>query len=108
MNWEVFKFTGFRKHPKGITLNNKGVLYFSKTIFQMLGEPEHIEYLFDREARLIGLKKSDDTKANKVRCASGCYIVSARAFCNFFKIDYSKKRTLPFYVDGEVLVLQQL
>lgn len=110
-NWEKFTITGGRGvYEKRVSLSPRGVFTLNQPTFEEMGEPEAVEFLFDREQRLIGL-----TPANKEvphayivrkQKANKSYLIGARAFCYHYKVDIEQTvRFREIKLDDGVLIL---
>lgn len=110
-NWEKFTITGGRGvYEKRVSLSSRGVFTLNQPTFDEMGEPDVIEFLFDRELRLIGLMPSTEDVAHaytvRKQKANKSYLIGARAFCYHYKIQV--EQTIRFndikFEDG-VLIL---
>lgn len=110
-NWEKFTITGGRGvYEKRVSLSPRGVFTLNQPTFEEMGEPDAVEFLFDREQRLIGLMPTSKEVAHayivRKQKANKSYLIGARAFCYHYKIDI--EQTVRFkdikFVDG-VLIL---
>jgi hypothetical protein len=115
MNFEFEEFTG--RHQRAdtniprVAIQFRGTMSMNKGAYQALGGPEKIVFLFDRNARAIGLKAAPPNTpyAAPVRKQgeSDSYIVSALSFLNSYHISHEELtvfENVPL-VDG-VLVLE--
>ena len=90
--WETFKFHGSRGvAERRVSLNTRGVFTLNQIAFDEIGNPVAVEMLYDREARLIGLKPStlEVEYAVKVRQQgkNKSYLIGAKSFCQYYKLD---------------------
>jgi hypothetical protein len=110
-SWETFKIVGGRGvYEKRVSLSSRGVLTLNQPTFDALGEPDRVELMFDRHARMIGLKPSspDVTFAASVRKqgANKSYLINARPFCYHYKIEIPQTvRFRDIIIEDGVLVL---
>lgn len=93
-----------------ITIQRKGVLSLNRAAYEALDFPETVELLYDREARLIGLRKVDSSTehAYTVRGMgkrAGTWLVSGTAFTNYYEIDTSAPRRHTARTEGDMLVV---
>jgi hypothetical protein len=90
---EVFHGKGSTKpdSPK-VTIQAKGVMSFNRASFEALSSPEAVEFLYNAEDRIIGLRRVDPTAghAYQVRNAGSeqTFNVSATSFLKFHEIPY--------------------
>lgn len=98
-----------REKQPYVSLQRKGTFTLNKAAFQALGEPSHVELLFDR-AGVIGFRPVDATSptAYAVRATepSGSYAISGSAFVKHYDIDTSAARRWPAQMDAGVLVVR--
>ena len=76
-----------------VTIQKKGVLSLNRAAYGALGDPEAVELLYDREARLVAIRKVDSSveHAYAIRTfgKGGTWLVSGTAFTNYYDIDTS-------------------
>jgi hypothetical protein len=75
-----------------ITIQKRGAISINPPAYELLGEPSHLELLYDREERLIGLRKVESTvpHAYMVRPlgkSGTTHLVSGRAFLAWYGIE---------------------
>lgn len=94
-----------------VTIQKRGTISLNKASFDALGAPATVELLYDRAARIVGLRPAqpDSGHAYPLRPAAGVghgpYIVSAIAFTKFYKITTDRSLRWPAYlVDGVLCV----
>jgi hypothetical protein len=75
-----------------ITIQKRGTFSLNAPAYEALDAPEFLELLYDREERLIGLRKADmkASHAYIVQAASGGnnYVVSGKAFLAYYEISF--------------------
>jgi hypothetical protein len=89
-----------------VTLQRKGPISLNKAAYQALGEPPAIELLFDREAKIVGLRGASSRKANaySVRVVGkSTYLVAGSAFTKYYGIRVDESRRFPARMYGDVL-----
>lgn len=92
MPWETFKRQRLTPSIEpSVTIQKKGVFSLNRAAYDALGKPDAVELLYDRETRLIGMRKVGKTVAHsyKVRAfgSSGMsWLVSGTAFTNYYEI----------------------
>jgi hypothetical protein len=93
MPFEVFKkrFAPLVKQPY-VTLQKKGIMSINKAAYLALGSPEAIELLYDREAKIIGLRPVEPSveHAYPIRNAgdtsANAFLLSGTAFTHYYEI----------------------
>mgnify|MGYP001362516550 CR=1 FL=1 len=111
MPWETFKRQRFTpSSDPHITIQKKGIFSLNRAAYDALGSPDTVELLYDREARLIALRKvaKSVTHAYKVRAfgKSGMtWLVSGAAFMNYYDIPWSGPVRRTARAEKDMLVL---
>lgn len=112
--FEVFtgRFKPASSKALRVTLNKRGAFSLNYATYQALGEPSHVEMLYDRTDRVIGLRPvPEGTKhAYPVRKQGNAksYLVGATAFCRTYELD-DIDGVLEFFepkVEDGVLILE--
>ena len=105
MNFEIFdkRMAPLAKAPS-ITIQKRGIFSINKAAHKLIGEPETVELLFDKEAQVIAMRQSSESHAYTIRPQSkkdtGQMILSATAFTQYYDIDTSvSRRYKPFAQD---------
>ncbi len=94
MPFEVFKRQRLApdKDPL-ITIQKKGIFSLNQIAYEALGKPEAVELLYDRDARIIGLRKVDASVQHAYRVrpfgSGATWLVSGTAFTKYYEIDLS-------------------
>jgi hypothetical protein len=111
MPFETFKRqrTPVTDEP-AITIQKRGAISINPPAYAALGEPEHLELLFDREERLMGLRKVDSTvpHAYQVRPlgkSGTTHLVSGTAFMAWYGIETETARRWMAQMADDVLVI---
>ncbi len=77
----------------------------NRAAFEMMGQPEALQLLFDRSRKLVGFQKAKlgDRAAYAVRKAphSDTYAMSGKAFANFYDIDIAETRRYLLQMYGD-------
>ena len=79
-----------------VTIQKRGTISLNKASFDALGKPDAIELLYDRTARIVGLRPAEPgtPQAYPLRPGAGVghgpYVVSAIAFTKFYEIPTDK------------------
>lgn len=112
MPFEVFdKRRNSRSRALTVTIQRRGIFSISEAAYHELGEPAHVELLFDRDEQLVGLRPVSDAVAHAyaVRRQSGKSggpaIVAGQAFTQYFEIDTSESRRRDAKVEDGMLVV---
>jgi hypothetical protein len=93
-----------------VTIQKRGVMSFNAAAHALLGQPEAIELLFDRDEQLVGVRKVAPTveHAYPIRRAAAndtTYMVSGTAFTKYYGIDTSESVRRPAVMREDVLVI---
>lgn len=97
-----------------VTIQRRGTMSFNKSAHAVLGSPEAVELLWDAEAQIIGVRAVEPSveHAYPIRPTGGAkdgdagsYMVSGRAFVQYYGIDTSVSRRFPVVMDGDVLCI---
>ena len=91
-----------------VTIQRKGIFSLNRAAYEALGSPESVELLYDRDERLIGIHKVDPSMdhAYIVRTQRGAnWLISGRAFMNYYEVDVSEPRRRMAQMQGDVLVV---
>lgn len=111
MGFEVFdkRASGVSKHPY-VTVQRKGPFSFNQAAFELMGSPEAVELLYDRDTERVGFRPvaPDRPQAFPVRAQganSVTHVVAGQSFARYYELDTSvARRYAPTMEDG-VLVL---
>lgn len=93
-----------------VTIQKRGMLSMNAPAYAELESPEAVELMFDREERLIGLRKVDPSTehAYVVRPlgkGGNNWLISGRAFTGYYDIPVGVARRWPARMDDDVLVV---
>ncbi|MDQ6934278.1 MAG: hypothetical protein M3130_03155 [Actinomycetota bacterium] len=92
-----------------LTIQKRGTISLNRSAYAVLGSPEAVELLFDRDRSIVGLRSVVPTCAHAypVRSATGNgagpFVVSALAFVKYFGIGIETSMRWDAYLDGDVL-----
>ena len=109
MSFELYVHKGEKgrfSYPT-VTIQASGGLGINDVGYEAIGAPKHVNLLYDRESRRIGIKatESDDENGFQIRkSGESSYTVSARSFYSYFGIDSSRTARFKADVEGSVLV----
>jgi hypothetical protein len=91
------------------TIQKRGSISFNEAAFQAIAAPEAVELLFDRSARIVGLRGVDPSAAHaypvRKQPNSKSFIVAGQAFTQYYGIDTSIARRYPAGVEEKTLVV---
>lgn len=95
-----------------VTIQRRGNLSFTHAAHELLGKPDAIELLYDRDERLIGIRSADPQSptAFTLRPAvadrpASPLVTTATSFTTFYNIDTSvSRRWTPELRDGLLLI----
>ncbi len=110
----MFAFETFKrdaapiKGPPLATIQKRGALTLNRVAFEALGRPAAVEFLYDRERRVVGVRAAEagapnSYPARKLREAD-TRIVAMMAFLSHYGIDYSVTRRYEARLHGDTLV----
>lgn len=110
MGFEVFdkRMAPLAKAPS-VTIQKRGIFSINRAAHNLIGAPETVEMLFDRENQIIALRPSKELHAYPIRPQSsrdtGQMILSAAAFAQYYEIDTSiSRRYKPYEQDGMLCI----
>lgn len=111
MAFEVFnkRMAPLAKAPS-ITIQKRGIFSVNKAAHKLIGEPDSVELLFDRDNGLIALRPSMEPHAyafrpQSSRADTGQVVLSATAFTQYYDIDTTvSRRYEPFAQDGMLCI----
>lgn len=111
MAFEVFdkRLAPLAKAPS-ITIQKRGIFSINKAAHKLIGEPQTVELLFDKENQIVALRPSKDAHAYAIRPQSsradtGQVVMSATAFTQYYDIDTTvSRRFKPFEQDGMLCI----
>lgn len=113
MGFEVFdkRMAPLAKAPS-VTVQKRGIFSINRAAHRLIGEPETVELLYDRDNRIIAMRPSSELHAYKIRPQAsqaskdvGQVILSATAFTQYFDIDTSvSRRYTPYEEDGMLCI----
>ena len=108
-NWERFTKRGMPVAGQPfVTIQRKGLISLNRTAHDMLGKPEAVELLYDRDEKIIGLRRVDpsETFAYPVRTqASSNFLIAGTAFTSYYGIDVSVARRYRAAMMDDVLAV---
>ena len=93
-----------------VTIQKKGVISINRAAFDVLDSPESVELLYDRDARLVALRKVDSSVDHgyQVRApvqGHATWVISGAAFVSYYEIDTSTSARRPAHMDDDLLVV---
>jgi hypothetical protein len=111
MPFEVFdrKAATASKNPM-ISIQKQGSFSLNRAAYKLLGEPEHVELLYDPEEKLIGFREVSDNspRAYPVRPqgeSAATLMIAGQAFTKYYGIDTSLARRYSVEMVDNILVL---
>lgn len=112
MAFEVFdkRMAPLAKSP-AITIQKRGIFSINKVAHQMIGEADTVELLYDKEARVIGIRPVEGTPPHAYTMrpqsnrGTGQTILSATAFTQYYDIDTTVSRRWEPYKEGDMLCI---
>ena len=92
-----------------VTLQKRGTMSFNKSAHVAMGSPEAIELMYDAEEQVIGVRGVDPRAehAYPIRETnnSTSFVVSGRAFTQYYHIDTDVSRRYPAEINDGVLCI---
>jgi hypothetical protein len=111
VGFEVFnkRAAGISKHPY-VTMQRKGPFSFNQAAFELMGSPEAVELLYDKDTERVGFRpvSPDRPQAFPVRAQgknSVTHIVAGQSFAKHYELDTSvARRYAPVMEDGMLII----
>lgn len=99
MPFEVFEKSSapLAKVPT-VTIQKRGLISLNRSAYAMIDEAPAVEFLWDRDARIIGLRPAAETNPNayplrpQSKNAAAPLVIAGSAFTKFHKIDTTEAR----------------
>ncbi len=92
-----------------ITVQSKGTFGVNRAAVDALGKPERVELLFDRAARMIGLRPADASISHSYPLRrqqnSNSYVLGAVAFTHAHGIQTDRARRYPAIMEDGILIV---
>jgi hypothetical protein len=93
-----------------VTIQKTGRLSLNKAAFVQLGHPKFVELLYDRDQRLIGLRKVSKSihhgyPVRPVSAKATSWVISGKAFLDFYDITMDATRRSIAQIQGQMLVV---
>lgn len=110
MPFEVFtkRMKPLTKAPY-VTIQKRGTFSLNRSAWAALGEPEALEFMYDAQEKVIGLRAVDPAQehAYPIRGAKtdGPWIISGTAFARYFDIDINTSRRFNARIDNDILCI---
>lgn len=110
MPFETFKRQRLKTSTSPeVTIQRKGVFSLNRAAYEALGGPDAVELLYDREERLIGIRKvtPDTPHSYTVRPLNrgSTYLFSGTAFTNWYGIPTPVSKRWPGALQEDMLVV---
>lgn len=99
-----------------VTIQKRGLFSLNDAAYKLLGEPDHVAFLYDADEQLIALKPTEETDlngyparrqtpANRGKKSSGPVLLAGSMFTRFIGMDTSEaRRWTPELRDGMLIV----
>jgi hypothetical protein len=93
-----------------VTIQKKGVISINQAAFDALDSPEFVELLYDRDARLVALRKVDSSVEHRYQVRApveghATWVISGAAFVSYYEIDASTSVRRPARTEGDLLII---
>lgn len=97
------------KHPY-VTMQRRGPFSFNQAAFELMGSPEAVELLYDRDTERVGFRPIDPgrPRAFPVRAQgknSVTHVVAGQSFAKHYEIDTSVARRYAVTMEKGMLIL---
>lgn len=91
-----------------VTVQKKGTMSINRASFELMGEPDAVELLFDPSERVMGMRKVDPTAPHAYPLRSSgakqtSFLLSGMAFAKYYGIDTTVARRYVAVFADEVL-----
>jgi hypothetical protein len=109
-NFEIFD-PNFVKPKEGATvsLQRRGTFALNREAFEEIGSPEAVHLLYDPQLHIVGFRAfiagAPRTYPVTVHNTGRTYLINARSFCLYYKIDLTEARLFGAQLIGEVLAI---
>lgn len=110
MGFEIFdkRMAPLSKAPS-VTIQKRGIFSINRAAHKLIGEPETVELLYDRDRKVIALRPSRESHAYSIRPQSardtGQVILSATAFTQYYQVNtLVSRRYKPYEQDGMLCI----
>jgi hypothetical protein len=109
MPFEVFRRQRITTDKPSVTIQKKGLFSINAPAFDELGKPEAVEFLYDRENQVIGIRPverdADHAYFPRAVGRGSTWLIAGTAFTKFYGIDVSEARRRTVEVkDGTLLI----
>jgi hypothetical protein len=93
-----------------LTIQKRGALSLNTAAYEALGSPKHVALLYDRDEKLIGMRKVPATAPHAyvvrgVGTNLATHVVSGKAFLSYYEIPRDVARRWTAQVKDDVLVI---
>ncbi len=94
-----------------VTIQKRGVFSLNKAAHDELGTPEAIELLYDPDEKIVGIRGVKASVEHAYPLRSGVanressFLVSGRAFTQYYGIETDVSRRWPAYMDDGILCI---
>lgn len=111
MGFETFtkRMVPLAKAPY-VTIQKRGTMSFNAAANAALGNPEAVELLYDRDEKIMGVRKVDPTVEHAYPLRSPAqtdrsFILSGTAFTKFYGIETEVSVRRQAYMEGDILCI---
>ncbi len=94
-----------------VTLQRSGAISFNRVAWEAMGKPEAVELLFDPDTRRVGMQATDESAQYAYTLHGGAkrqqntYLISGKAFTQYYEIDVSRSIRRIASIDDGMLVI---
>jgi hypothetical protein len=108
-DFELFTGRSMRPihEPTVTVLGKRGRITMNNASYELLGQPEHVELLFDRKNDRMALRKankSDHTYPVQKAQSANSFTIAARAFFAYYQLGAGSRRYVP-QSNGKILIV---
>lgn len=111
LEFEVFnRRATLEKTPPLVTLQPRGTLALNQAAKDALGDPQHVELLFDRKQQVIGIRAAADPDSSssyplKEKANGRVYITGEPEFFEYYHIQTGRARRFEGKMVDDVLTI---
>jgi hypothetical protein len=109
-NFEIFRrgAAPIGKQPY-VTLNKRGVFLINKAAYQAIGQPQAVIMMFDPSEKIVGMQPVEagtaDAYAVHTTTRDRSFLVSGKAFCNYYELPLGTSIRYPASVNDGILCI---
>lgn len=118
MGFEVFHRGSFPPpNAPSVTIQKKGLFSLNRAAMQLLHDPEAVQFLWDRDRRVVGLQavsiessnaypvRPQGSQARIAKGQGGASLIAGTLFTRFIELDTSQARRWMPRMEGDILIV---